>query len=256
LLQSLIAAHSQIASFPETHFLVATGKTRRGWWSTRLGLASPELRTQLNQFLTDVGQADIKSFVPRYGISVRQYAKALVEILDALALGQGKTLWLEKTPGHLHYIDQLERHIPDARFIHLLRNGPDVIASLYQVTHENPEGWGGVYDLDQCIDRWIMDVEITQRHRSKANHTVVNYEYLVERPKAVLAQVCRFLDVSFEPEMIARRSVALEKLVRNDETWKCEVRRDIYNANGTKFEGLFDDTQKAYIRERLAAHTP
>lgn len=71
LIQSLLAAHSQIASFPESHLLLAGGGTR---W--------------------------------------------------------GQTIWLEKTPLHLLYIKQFEQFIPGVKFIHLLRNGADVVASL------------------------------------------------------------------------------------------------------------------------------
>lgn len=251
LLQGMIAAHSQIASFAETHFLVATGRTRRGRWCTRLGLASPEMKKQLDRFLAAIDQADMRSLFPRHGVWIRQYATALVNILDTLTLGQGKTFWLEKTPGHLHYVAHLERYIPDVAFIHILRNGADVVASLYQVTQDHPRDWGKGYDMDQCIARWNKDVKLTQRHCHKINHHVVHYERLVQAPQAVLAGVCQFIGVPFESAMITQHSLAAQEFILAHETWKQEAKQNIHDANGKKFDRIFDKEQKAYILERL-----
>jgi hypothetical protein len=253
LLQSLIAAHPQIASFPETHFLVAPGRTRRGRWLTRLGLASPEMREQLERFLDEIGQTDTRTLLPRYGVWIRQYASALVRILDVLSLKQGKPFWLEKTPGHLHYVELLERYIPGASFIHILRDGTDVVASLYEVTRDHPQYWGGPYSVDQCITRWNKDANLTQRYCLTANHHMVRYERLIENPEIVLADVCRFIGVPFEPAMITRHNLAGEGSILKHEIWKQSAKQDIHNAKGKKFEHIFEKEQRTYILERLVS---
>jgi hypothetical protein len=251
LLQSMITAHPQIASFPETHFLVATGRTRRGVWCTRLGLASPEMKEQLDRFLVDIGRTDMSVFFPKYGIWSRQYATTLVRILDTLTIEQEKTFWLEKTPGHLHYVERLEQYIPGVKFIHILRTGADVVASLYEVTHDYPRDWGGQYDIDQCIARWNEDVKLSQRYCHKANHHIVHYERLVQSPTAVLTGVCQFIGVPFLPAMIAQHTLAAEKCILAHETWKQAAKQDIHNTNGKKFNRMFDQEQRAYILKRL-----
>lgn len=252
LLQSMIAAHPQIVSFPETHFLVATGKTLRGRWYTRLGLASPEMKGQVDRFLVDMDRTDMRVLLPRHGVWIRQYATALVKILDTLAGEQGKTCWLEKTPGHLHYVDLIERYIPRVQFIHIVRNGPDVVASLYQVTHEHPQGWGGVYDIDYCVDQWNHDIQLTKRYTRKTNHILVQYEQLVKNPQAVLTDVCDFIGITFNQDMIAHHSLAAEKLILANEIWKQESKQAIYR-ECSKFERVFTQEQRAYILERLAS---
>jgi hypothetical protein len=102
-----------------------------------------------------------------------------VKLLDKLTLAQGKSVWLEKTPGHLYYIDDLERYIPEVKFIHLVRNGADVVASLYEVTNQYPQEWGGAYHIEQCIRTWNQAVKLTEEHLGKENHIGVgkaNYE--------------------------------------------------------------------------------
>ena len=57
-------------------------------------------------------------------------------------MAQGKTIWLEKSPDHLRYIDQIEKLVDEAKFIHILRNGFDNIASIYDLAGKYPETWG------------------------------------------------------------------------------------------------------------------
>ena len=250
-LQSLIAAHPQVASFPETHFLVATGRTWRGRWCTRLGVASPEMKERLDQFLGEIGHDEMRVLLPRSNWLIRPYADALVRILDRLTLNQGKAVWLEKTPGHLHYVDLLERYIPGARFIHIVRNGPDVVASLYEITRKYPQHWGGAYSIDHCIDRWNQDVRLTQRYARRANHMLVRYEKLMKDLQVVLADVCDFIGVAFSQDMVTRRGLATKEVVLAHEAWKQENEHAIHQKY-TRFEGVFSQSQRALIQERLA----
>ena len=139
LLQSMLATHSQIASFPESHLLLVSSRTRRGRWLRKAGIVPPDMRHRLQQFLQEVGHPEL---MPRRIYRLQPFITTFVGILDRLASFQGKTGWLEKTPGHLYYIDDFARACPDARFIHLVRNGADVVASLYEVTQHYPEVWG------------------------------------------------------------------------------------------------------------------
>ena len=46
------------------------------------------------------------------------------------AAARGKTHYGDKTPTHIADIDVLSRVLPEARFIHMIRDGRDVAASL------------------------------------------------------------------------------------------------------------------------------
>jgi hypothetical protein len=253
LLQSLIAAHPQIASFPESHFFPAVGKK----WRTTLGLASSKgfERKRLYRFLANIGRTDMKRLVPRYGILVRQYTNAFVNVLDTLTISQGKDFWLEKTPSHLHYIDVIEKYVPTARFIHILRNGLDVVASLYEVTHQHPHEWGGIYDIGRCIARWNKDVKLTQQYIHRENHTLVRYEQLIRNTDAVLTTVCGFIGIGFREDMVAQHSLAAERLILRQEPWTQQAMQEIHSAHKNKFDVLFNEQQRISILERLV-HLP
>ena len=46
--------------------------------------------------------------------------------------------WVEKTPNHLMYIDDIASYVPEARFVHVLRNGEDVVASIVDADLSQP----------------------------------------------------------------------------------------------------------------------
>ena len=250
LLQSLLAAHPSIASFPESHFLpkiVARGSKRR----QRFGIVAPQAKENYTQVLNDVGAKDCEHNKPRFGLFVREYILSFVETLDDLTEAQNRTVWLEKTPRHLHYINNLEKAVPDIAFIHIIRKGSDVVASLFEVTHKYPEVWGGPRDVERCISRWIQDVELSRQYLGKPNHTFVSYEKLVERPKLNVKQLCDFLNVPYLESMLEDYKNVSKKVLSPGEQWKESVQQPIYAAKSRKFDHLFSPEQQNYISTRV-----
>ena len=182
LLQSLLAAHSQILSFPETHFFSRVLSPRP--LLRKLGLASPHARTRFRRVLETIGHPDTPTNLPRFTISRHYYCRAFVAVLDALTRSQNKQAWLEKTPRHLHHVDEIGARVPGAKFIHLVRKGEDVIASLYEVVNAYPEIWTTMRagDLNSCIARWIESIERSKPYLAAPDHAMVRYEQLIEAP--------------------------------------------------------------------------
>jgi hypothetical protein len=170
-----------------------------------------------------------------------------------VALENGNKFWLEKTPQHLHYIKPIERYIKNTKFIHIVRNGEDVVASLYEVTHKYPKIWGGPRTIDQCIKRWIEDVKITIKYISRRNHLAIKYEELVDDPKRIIRQACDFIGVEFDQAMLKKYSGIASELLVKGENWKQEVKRSIENNNGKKFFSVFNNKEREYVRKLLGS---
>jgi len=273
LLQALLAAHSRIASFPETHFFAATvgqtGRRRFGLrpaslrdrvrfllsdWRVQFGVPARGSNRRLGLFLDEIGRADLKPiFASTLGPTPRK-TRSFLRLLDRLTLEEGKTHWLEKTPNNLDYIDVIERLVPDAAFIHIVRNGEDNIASLCNAAREYPESWGRHYgSLDRCIARWRLCIARTREQLGKDNHMAVRYEQLVSDPQAVLQAICPFIGVPFEEGMMAGYRHASRRVVLDREPWKAEVREEIVDHGMTKFHELLDERQRSYVLEQIAA---
>lgn len=249
LLQSLLTAHPQIASFPESHFFKYLVFNQRRWRFTlgALGIAPVTAKQRFEEFLDEIDQKKMQYHLPKFAIFAHQYAQAFINLLDLLTTQQGKNIWLEKTPGHLRYIDYIEKFVPGIKFIHILRNGADVVASMHEVTHKHPQIWGGARNIDQCVDRWVEDVRISHSYSHKPNHILIRYEQLVEKPQLILKELCEFIGTEFNETMLEDYSAAAKQVVLKNETWKASVQGEIKNANSKKFYELFDETQRSYI---------
>lgn len=252
LLQSMIAAHPQIASFPESHFFEHLNAS---WpWGPVLGLASRRAQSQFEKFLAVIGEEKMRQYVPNKAWFSQQYASGFIQVLDTVTQQKGKSLWLEKTPQHLHQIAPIEKFVKDAQFIHLIRNGADVVSSLYEASRKHSEKtWGGPWSVDKCIQTWVKDVEVSRRHLDKSNHTLVRYEQLVEDPRSVLPKLCEFMGVEFDEKMLQEYGAAAKQVVREHEwAWKASAGEPIRNANGEKFTKLFDEGQQKYILQQVS----
>ncbi len=250
LLQSMLAAHPQVISFPESHFFNRLISARP--WMRKLGLASRMARPRFRAFLREIHHEELCRLLPWYALTMRQYVRAFVAALNQIAVQAGARYWLEKTPGHLHYIPFIEQWMPDARFIHILRDGRDVVASLYEVTHRHPEIWGGPRDIETCISRWQQDVRLSLRYRGKAGHFFVRYEALVDDPRPVLEAICAFLQLPFDEAMLSEYTSAADELLAEGESWKANVRGALQPRRGQKFRSLFTEAEQRYIAQRVA----
>lgn len=254
LLQSLLASHPEIASFPESKFFVdlvwmPEERSRR----YALGLVSKQLRATLESFLDEVDHPELKRKLPRLPL-INSYIRSFKEILAELTQLQGKSTWLEKTPEHLWRLKYIETYMPEAKIIHIIRNGMDVIASIYDLAQRHPNHWGQRYKtLDSCIQRWTDDIAITHQYVGKPNHTLIHYEQLVDNPTDEIKRLCQFIGVPFEASMIENYRHTSSQLVRSRETWKASNQQSIQNTNSQKFFSVFTPQQQDHVRQTVNA---
>jgi hypothetical protein len=133
---------------------------------------------------------------------------AFIDAFQALYLAQsGRAIWADKTARNVHVFAEILNHFPQAKLLHVIRDGRDVIASL--LTHRKrkivdgqlqPTGYR--MPLQNCIDRWLMAISDGIKLRGHPNYMEVRYEDLVKQPEATIHQVCQFLAVDFELEML------------------------------------------------------
>lgn len=245
LLQSLIATHPTIQSFPETHFFAyMLGRKRR-----YIGIPSKRAIAKLDEFLSNVEREDLKFMLNQKHYSFQKQADTFVKILDRITITQGKTAWLEKTPAHLHYIKHIQRYVPRVKFIHIVRKGEDVVASLYRVTNQYPEQWGRRNTIDDCIKRWNRDSMITKKYEDNKDHFIVTYDDITKYTGKVMKMIFTFLELDFHEKLIDNRLSHLNDLVLANEKWKSNTANSIRNCSS--FNTTFDCEQQEYITNKL-----
>jgi hypothetical protein len=216
-----MASNTAIVSFPESKFFVHLfPNNQEPRWRYRLGLAMGRTRPQLIQFLQEVGHPELVQTLPHVPL-IRLYVNCFTRALETMTEQAGGQVWLEKTPEHLWHIDQIQRLIPRAKFIHIIRNGPDVVASLYDLSQRYPGFWGRYFpSLESCIEHWLKAIAISNQYVDHSNHLLVKYEDLVERPQVVLSEVLTSIGLASDPITIRSRKLASAALIREREAWK------------------------------------
>jgi hypothetical protein len=108
-----------------------------------------------------------------------------------------KTVWGQKTPRFIRYGHLLKQHYPQSRFIHVIRDPRAVANSLRNSNVHRSNVYFGA-------QRWLKDVRHGLRLQDDYPDTVLNvfYEQLVAEPQATLQQVCEFLHLPYEAQML------------------------------------------------------
>ena len=251
LLQSLLASHPQIASFPESNFfnhLFPHSEPKR----RLLGLASRRAKPRLASFLSESG-FDCCSPSP-FTLFPGQLTTHFIKTLDRLTIQQNKSIWLEKTPSHLYHIDFITRQVPQPKFIHIIREGKDAVASLYDVRKKYPKQWPNEpASVELSVERWLSDVGISMQYADNSAHILIRYENLVAHPEGTLKKLCRFIGIDFVAQMLNQYTATAQQVSLTREPWKAGVAAPIQNANSTKFYTLFTQSQQDYILKRTSA---
>jgi len=249
LLQSLLSVHSKIKSFPETHFFPNLISRN---WRLYLGISSPRAKERIYEFLNEINCNKLKKYIPKHAFLIRQYSEFFVNILDRLVLDQDKLYWLEKTPIHLHYVNIIEKYIPNAKIIHILRNGTDVVASLFEVTNKFPNEWGGSRTIEQCIKRWNNDINISKKYFYKENHKIIKYEDLTNNTKYVLEDICEFIGIEYENNMLEGYKKVIKDITLKKQFWvNKNTKKNIENMNNKKFKKIFSKEEQKWIIKNL-----
>ena len=146
-------------------------------WRKKLGIAGRRARLRWNKYLEDIGKEEMQNYLPWCAVSVRQYSDAFVHVLNSLTLEQERNIWLEKTPRHLDFVDRIENLVERAKFVHIVRNGDEVIASLFHIGKEYSMEWGAgmlkigqshlggakYQSIDECIHTWVHYIRLSRK---------------------------------------------------------------------------------------------
>lgn len=110
----------------------------------------------------------------------------------------GKPRFGDKTPPYIDIVPELCELYPDAKFIHLVRDGRDVAISYIDLRWD-----GRCYEPD-----WVWSSAMRRREEYRplpleSRILDVKYEDLVSDLEATVRRVCAFLGEDFEPSMLA-----------------------------------------------------
>lgn len=200
LLRAMLDSHPQVAITPQTYFITQFLSRRERYeggerldagaflgdvlpnkWFRRWGLDDDEVRAE-------VARAEPSD-----------YADGIRCLYRVFARSRGKSRYGDKTPNYISEIPSLAGLFPEARFVHLIRDGRDVACAFIDQEKMRPNGIG---------EAALLWRERVSAGRSAGKELVperyheLRYEYLVEDPEGALRELCAFLELEYDRAML------------------------------------------------------
>ncbi len=126
---------------------------------------------------------------------------------DLYAAKQGKPRWGDKTPGYTMYMRRISRVLPEARFVHVIRDGRAVGLSRMRTLSLKP------VDAAKVAKRWRKKVEKARSvGASLDGYLEIRYEALVTDPEPTLREVCEFIELPWDPALLDYHERSEERL--------------------------------------------
>jgi hypothetical protein len=132
---------------------------------------------------------------------VRGFAGSLL----AKSLGPGHRFLVEKSPSHVMTMPLIQEILPDARFIHVLRDGRDVSVSVRQAARTWAPKWRETFGRSIASSAWAWKQTIRRTRRDGPELGEALLEIRFEDLKAdPLSGIARLLDhcrIPWQPEL-------------------------------------------------------
>ncbi len=249
LLQSMLVSDRSIAIPPETHFYDVV---RRRKWEYGNLRNERNYRRVIHKVWRDQG---------RWGVHVDErrleaYALAAPRTIDGLFLSilaayadqEGAQRVGEKSPRHMLSIAHLIEALPNARFIHMMRDPRAVIQS--QMSRINATN-----RIARHIELWRKAAQMHRQYADRLEPTrylLVRYERLVTDPAAVIQEVCRFIGAPMTETMLEPHKRQRKVQSDDDLPWFANTKKPIFTTSVDKWRDQMKPSDVALVEYALS----
>lgn len=199
LLRLMLDAHPALAIPPETYFIPRAAKQYR---QVRKQKGSAEARESFYEAV--VGHKrwpdfhmDADAFRRRLDEEAPDNLGDAVRVFYRLYSEKaGKPQWGDKTPFYVREMALIQRVLPEARFIHIVRDGRAVALSIKDL-------WFGPETIEDAADFWTARISEARKQAPQLRHYMeVRYEDIVRDREPHLRRICEFLDLPWDERVL------------------------------------------------------
>jgi hypothetical protein len=208
LLRLMLDAHPALAIPPETHFIPKLAKALE----EPVPGGEDELRERAHALITGHRRwpdfaLDAGELRERFDAASPFDAGAAMRAFYGLyAERHGKPRWGDKSPSYVRRMRRVQAVLPEARFIHLIRDGRDVALSQLEVHH-------GADEVTQAARDWTARIEKARKAARRLDgYLELRYEDLVADPEPLLRRICALCELDFDPAMLDYHRGAEERM--------------------------------------------
>jgi hypothetical protein len=166
---------------------------------------------------------------------IRHRSTCLAHFIDLFfadyAERMGKPRWAEKSPGNVSSLEYIWRHFPQAKVIHMIRDGRDVVCSIdSQCDRLEDEGIidGPNLDFPQRMAMWREYVRAGLQWRGDPRYLEVRYENLVGDPETTIRGVLEFVDEPWSDDVLRAHELQSQRKKKIVEYGTPEVHQPIF----------------------------
>ena len=108
--------------------------------------------------------------------------------------------WIEKTPANRNHVDEIFARFPNAKLLVTLRDPRAILATQIALEKTRKTKRFSVYYV---IAHWRAAARLARRVRAgDVTGLFVQFEQLVSEPAGVMKNVCDYLEINFDPEIV------------------------------------------------------
>lgn len=156
---------------------------------------------RLHEMWVACGGGTTTSWMAKNGVSRAEFAASMGFGLNALLTRRsaGKR-WIDQSPTYTAMVGELAVLLPDALFVHIMRDGRNVVHSMINT------GFDALWatDFTEACRTWAWFVEqsVAFGEREPDRYLAVPHEFLSENPVDCFAGLYDFLDVEYAEEPV------------------------------------------------------
>ena len=242
LLQSILSAHNDVFSLPETHFYPQLCSSNP--FFRYLGISTQAARNNL----IEIGKDHLNKKI-NASLLTKRLSQSFIETLDQASQTRGKTTWIEKTPQNLWFLPFIKSITKDISFIHIEREPKDVIASIHYASTKHPESWG-YQNIDHCISLYKESKIFNDQYRNTGSHYFCKYEELASDPSEVIKCILRFCKLEFYEDLLLEYKDSRNFISRESDLWTIGISSEI-KLQESRFYKHFSEEDQNYILKKL-----
>jgi hypothetical protein len=161
-------------------------------------------------------------------------------VMGAIAENQGVPRWAVYDPDNVLHMERVKRDIPNALFVHIIRDGRDIALSLKKMAGFSPLPWDRATtpSLVATALYWEWMVRKGREHgaRFPNDYIEIHYEDLITKPHETLKTLGGFIDHDLDYDRI--QSAGLGRLSETNSSFREEGGKEEINPLGRWKERL------------------
>jgi hypothetical protein len=194
LLRWMLEEHPRIAIPEESHWIVDLADCRDSWTPQRQEQVLTEVLTNPKYRRWWMSEHEVRVAV--CDRAPPSYSALVAAVFGVYARRQGKPRWGDKTPWYAMHIDLLDELFPEAVFVHIVRDGREVAASLAEVGDRDP------IEAAQYWRKVVSRARDAGTRLGAARFCHIRLEDLIAEPEKTLRRVCAVVGETYTPGML------------------------------------------------------